>query len=304
MAYYRNDENGGYGGMTGYRPHIQWGSLLVALLFAGFAVCKYYGQSEVNEVTGKKQHIGNITKEQEITLGLQSAPSMAEEYGGLYPDEKAQAYIKQVGHKVSDVSSANIPGYQFDFHLLADPNVINAFALPGGQLFITYALFSKLDKEDQLAGIFGHEIGHVIARHGSEKIQKDQLIQGLTGAAVIAAGNYNSSQYAQMIANMVGLKYGRDQELEADNLGVRFMIESGFNPQAMIEVMHILEENTNGNRQPEFYSTHPNPENRIEKIKEAIDQFSGHTNTNGLQAANPASNPGEIKLKDPNKKIN
>lgn len=294
MATYSNNNprlsfGRGPGG-TGFR----WGGLLVAALFAGFAVCKYYSTSQINEITGEKQHIGNITKEQEIILGLESAPTMAQEYGGLYPDERAQAYVKQVGKRIVQNSVAQQSGYTYDFHLLADPQVVNAFALPGGQVFITYALFSRLDKEDQLAGILGHEIGHVIARHSAERMAQQELAQGLTGAAVIAAGDYNSAQGIQMIANMVGMKYGREQELESDDLGVRFMFESGYDPRALLDVMRILEEaSQGGQRQPEFFSTHPSPENRVQKINEAIEKYTQGKKLNSIQE--PA-----IKLKDPN----
>lgn len=300
MSYYRTDEQTfenrgrGFGGGSNFR----WGGLLIAALFAGFAVCKYYSQSQINEITGEKQHVGSITKEQEMALGMQSAPHMAQQYGGLYPDQRAQAYVKQVGHKIVDRSVVSKSGYEFDFHLLADPNVVNAFALPGGQIFITLALFSKLQNEDQLAGIWGHEIGHVIARHGSERMAKDELIQGVTGAAVIAAGDYNSAQGIQMIAGMIGLKYGREQELESDDLGVRFMYEAGYDPNHMIEVMKILKAAGGPNRAPEFQSTHPDPENRIEKIQAAIEKYARLARFE--QDNNKSTETPAIKLKDPN----
>jgi len=296
MAFYSNNNpriNFGGGGSRS-----RMGGLLIAALFAGVALCKYFSSSEVNEITGEKQHLGSITKEQEIRLGLESAPAMAQEFGGLYPDERAQAYVKQVGKRIVQNSIADKSGYIYDFHLLADPQVVNAFALPGGQVFITYALFSKLEKEDQLAGVLGHEIGHVIARHGSERMAQQELTQGLTGAAVIASGDYNSAQGIQMIANMIGMKYGRDQELESDDLGVRFMYESGFDPRALLDVMRILEEaSQGGQRQPEFFSTHPSPENRTQKIKEAIEKYS-----QGKNLDRDKNSKGEpiLKLKDPN----
>lgn len=301
MAYYRNDPqygygNSGYGGQSNFR----WSGLLIAALFAGFAVCKYYSSSEFNAVTGEKQHIGNITKEQEMMMGLQSAPSMAQEYGGLYPDEKAQAYVKQVGHRIEQNSDVKNEGYQFDFHLLADPNVVNAFALPGGQIFITRALFGRLQNEDQLAGIFGHEITHVVARHGSQQMAQQDLLKGVTGAAVIAAGDYSSAQGIQMIANLIGMKYGRNQESQADEFGVKFMAQSGYDPRALIDVMHILEEASGGQRQPEYLSTHPNPENRIEKIKLAIEKYAHSTPQNLNSSPSPASGEPVIRLKNPN----
>jgi len=248
------------------------GGLILGLLLAGFALCKYYSSSQLNEVTGKTQHV-NITAEQEIAIGLESTPAMIQQYGGLHPDPQGQKFVKEVGQKVVQSSSAKETPYEYDFHLLNDPDVINAFALPGGQVFITAALFNKLESEDQLAGVLGHEVGHVVARHGAERIAQMELTQGLTGAAVVASGDYNTAQAAQLIANLVNMSYGRDQELEADNLGVRFMTQTGYQPEALLGVMKILEEASGGQSQPEFLSTHPSPANRMEKIKEAIEQY-------------------------------
>jgi predicted Zn-dependent protease len=269
-------------GGSGRRRNIG-GGLIIGLLLAGFALCKYYSTSAVNEVTGKTQYV-NITPEQEIALGLQSTPQMIEQFGGLHPDPEGQQFVKQVGQRIVQTSAAKSTPYQYDFHLLADPNTVNAFALPGGQVFITAALFNELQNEDQLAGVFGHEIGHVVARHGAERIAKMELTQGLTGAAVVASGDYSTAQAAQMIGQLINMSYGRDQELESDDLGVRFMIEAGYNPEALIDVMAILANASGGgDRQPEFFSTHPSPENRVEKIKAAIQKYRNTPADNPLQ---------------------
>jgi predicted Zn-dependent protease len=256
----------------GSRKHNIGAGLIMGVLLAGFAICKYYSTSQVNEITGATQHI-TITPEQEIALGLESSPAMIEQFGGLHPDPKGQEFVKEVGQRVVKNSSAKNTPYQYDFHLLADPEVVNAFALPGGQVFITAALFNKLENEDELAGVLGHEVGHVVARHGAERIAQMELTQGLTGAAVVASGDYNTAQAAQMIANLVNMSYGRDQESQADDLGVRFLTETGYNPEGMLGVMQILAKVSGGQRQPEFLSTHPSPENRIEKIKASIEHY-------------------------------
>ena len=245
--------------------------LLIGVGIILFGLIKYYSNSEVNEFTGKKQHI-SISADQEIALGLQSVPYMAQQHGGLYPDQKYQDFVDKVGEKLVNNSVAKQTSYKYDFHLLKDPETINAFALPGGQIFITYALFSKLENEDQLAGVLGHEIGHVVGRHSAERIAK----QGLTESFVsgIAVGiDPSTAQGAAAIANTLNMKYGRGDELESDDLGVKFMMDAGYNPAELIGVMKILKDAAGPNRISERLSTHPDPENRIEKIKEAIEKY-------------------------------
>jgi predicted Zn-dependent protease len=270
MSLFRTTPQGQQAGGT-KRRNIG-GGIIIAILLAGFSICKYYSNSQFNEITGETQHV-SITAEQEIALGVNSFPAMIEQYGGLHPDAEAQKLVKSVGQRIVQNSDARNTPYQYDFHLLADPNVVNAFALPGGQVFVTTALVAQFETEDELAGVIGHEIGHVVARHGAERIAKQELTQGLTGAAVVASGDYNTAQAAQMIAGLVNMSYGRDQELESDDLGVRFMTQAGYDPEALITVMEILEKASGGQRQPEFMSTHPSPENRVQRIREAIAKY-------------------------------
>ncbi|MDV7186130.1 M48 family metalloprotease [Lutibacter sp. TH_r2] len=245
--------------------------LFIGVAIVLFAVFKYYSNSEVNEFTGKKQHI-SITSDEEIAIGLQSAPTMAQQHGGLYPDQNYQKLVDEVGQKLVNNSIAKQTAYTYDFHLLRDPQTINAFALPGGQIFITYALFSKLENVDQLAGVLGHEIGHVVGRHSAERMAKQGLTQGIL-SGVSVGFDPSTAQGAAAIANVLNLSYGRDDELESDDLGVKFMIDAGYNPNELIGVMKILKEAAGPNRTPERMSTHPDPENRIEKIKEAIEKY-------------------------------
>ena len=245
--------------------------LLIGLAIALFAVIKYCSSAETNPYTGKEQHI-TISEDQEIAIGLQSAPHMAQQHGGLYNSQQYQDFVDRVGQKLVNNSIAIETGYKYDFHLLADEKTINAFALPGGQVFITYALFSKLENEDQLAGVLGHEIGHVLGRHSVDRMSKQGLTQGiLSGVAV--GFDPSTAQGAAAIANVINMKYGRDDELESDDLGVRFMINAGYNAEEMIGVMEILKAAAGPNRISERMSTHPDPENRIEKIKEAIKKY-------------------------------
>jgi predicted Zn-dependent protease len=264
------------------------GRLLIALLVAAFALITYFGQREFNPVTQETQNV-SLSVEQEVALGLQAAPEMAAQYGGLEQNPQAQALVDQIGSLIIGRSDASKGPYQFEFHLLDDDQTINAFALPGGQVFITQGLLSRLQTEGQLAGVLGHEIVHVVGRHGAEHIAKQQLTQGLTGAAVLATydpenpNSMRTAQVAMLIGQLVNMRFGREDELESDRLGVRYMAQAGYDPRAMIEVMRILEEASQGQRPPEFFSTHPDPGNRIQQIEAAIQKEFPNGVPGGLQ---------------------
>jgi len=248
--------------------------IIIALVIAAFSLIGYFSQTSYNPVTQQKQHVA-ITPDQEIALGLQSAPEMSHEYGGDANDSAGQQRVSRIGQSIVANSDAGKTPYKFQFHLLADNQTINAFALPGGQVFITEGLYKRLNTPGELSGVLAHEIGHVVARHSAQHIAKQQLTQGLTGAAVLATydpndpKSRNTAEVAALIGTVVNLKFGRNDELEADKLGVRFESDAGYDPRSMIKVMEILQ-NASKTRIPEFFSTHPNPEHRIERIKEAI----------------------------------
>ncbi|MGB5377395.1 M48 family metalloprotease [Muriicola sp.] len=244
--------------------------IFIGLAIVAFAFVQRCSNKEENPYTGRVQNI-NMTSEQEIAIGLQSTPQIAQQYGGLYPDERLQAFVDAVGNKLVQNSIARETPYQYDFHLLADDRTINAFALPGGQIFITYALFSKLN-EAQLAGVLGHEIGHVIGRHSAERIAEGNFWKTISMGAQVGA---DAGNIVGNIGQNTLLKNGRQDELESDDLGVLFMVRSHYPPNEMIRVMEILKEAGGPNRVPEFQSTHPDPDNRIEKIKKAIQKYEG-----------------------------
>jgi len=264
------------------------GRLGIAGIIAAVAIIGYLSSSSQNPITGEKQYV-DVTTEQEIAMGLQATPEMKNEFGGDDPDPQLQGLVDQIGNEIVSSSAAHKSPYQFEFHLLADRQTLNAFALPGGQVFITRALLDKLKTRGQLAGVLGHEIGHVVARHGAEHMAKAKLTQGLTGAAVMATydpqnpSSANAAMIAQLIGGLINMKYGRDDEIESDKLGVRFLAESNYDPRAMIEVMTVLKQAAGGGRQPEFFSTHPNPDNRITRIQQAIKEQFPNGLPNGLR---------------------
>jgi predicted Zn-dependent protease len=238
------------------------------------ALFGYYASREVNPITGKTQSVA-LSQEQEVVLGLQSAPQMAQEFGGPDPDLSVQSDLEQIGGKlVRHGKAANTP-YRFQFKVLREEQTVNAFALPGGPIFITRALLERLENEAQLAGVLAHEVGHVVGRHSAEQIAKTQLGQALVGAVGVATSdehgsNQGAQQIAAFVAQMTLMKYGREHELEADALGVRIMSDAGYDPRALINVMTVLAKASGGSRQPEFFSTHPDPGNRQERIRQEI----------------------------------
>lgn len=248
--------------------------LAIAVVIALVAIVGYMSKSSVNPVTGQTQRIA-MSFEEEIAIGLHAAPEMAKQHGGLHPSREGQALVDRVGHRLLDALPEDMP-WQFDFHLLADPQTVNAFALPGGQVFITEALFSRLETEGQLAGVLGHEIGHVIERHGAQRLAKQNLLQGLVGAVAVGTydperGGAQAAVLAQAVGSLITMKYGREDELQSDHWGVQLTAKAGYDPRAMIRVMEILREASGGgSRQPEFMSTHPDPGNRIERIEAEI----------------------------------
>ena len=265
---------GGYGRGTGRRG-CGGPRLIMGLLFAGFALFSYFSQQSTNPVTGEKQYVA-VTPEQEVALGLQAAPEMIQQFGGVSQDVQASAAVEAVGRRVAEKSDAARSEYEYHFTLLGDRETINAFALPGGPIFITEALLGRLKSEGQLAGVLAHEVGHVIGRHSAERIAKEQLTQGLTGALVLSTYDPNdpnsgrTAQMALLVGSLINLRYGRQDELEADRFGVKLMTEAGYDPRALTGVMEILASSREGGGPPEFLSTHPDPGNRKQRIEEAI----------------------------------
>lgn len=253
--------------------------LIIAAVIALFAVVSYFARrSDENQITGKKERVAFGEEADEVQMGLQAAPEMVAMHGGPSRNRAEQEMVSRVGEELLaalDVQLAKQGRHNpyrdaFRFTLLADPQTVNAFALPGGQVFITAALFHALETEGQLAGVLGHEVGHVIERHGNKRMAKEQLFQGLATAGGVAGGDQQSARMAQAAAQMVSMKYGRDDELESDKWGVRLTAMAGYDPRAMIGVMQVLDAASQGQSPPEFLSTHPKPANRVAYIERVI----------------------------------
>ncbi|HSU68577.1 MAG TPA: M48 family metalloprotease [Tepidisphaeraceae bacterium] len=269
MSYY------GYGNRGGYGIPIQW---IIGLLIAGFGLFAYFTHTSVNPTTGEKQHV-TLTPDQEIALGEQSTPEMSAEMGGEVPagDPEAQE-VQYVGNRVWKRSDAAKSPYPFHYHLLADTRTVNAFALPGGEVFITKGLLDRLTTEGELAGVLGHETGHVVERHVAQQMAQSQLGKYLaTGATVAASANrhpYSESAVALLVNHMAQLHFSRQDESQADERGLEYMSQAGYDPRAMLDVMKVLQQVTNehGGRQPQILVTHPYPEQRMRDITAWLQQ--------------------------------
>jgi predicted Zn-dependent protease len=229
--------------------------LLVCIISAGCAV---------NPVTGQKQ-LMLVGEEWELQVGRQYSGEVEKQLGGRIENWQLQNYIKSVGQKIAAISHR--PDLEFHYTALNDESV-NAMALPGGYVFVTRGMLAKLTSEAQLAGVLAHETAHVTARHSASAVSQQMGID----LALSVAGQRTSSgvmQAAQIGAGLVGLRYSREQETQADIYGLDYMVRAGYNPFAMVETIEMLQRQ-NEMRPIEFFSSHPNPANRKANILEHI----------------------------------
>jgi predicted Zn-dependent protease len=211
-----------------------------------------------------------FSKDQDVQLGQENAQQVRKQYE-VVRDQFLQDYIRRVGDRLVAAPEARQSGFQFTFTLLNVPEV-NAFALPGGPMFIFSGLFKMTDNEGQLAGVMAHEMSHVILRHGTHEASKANLIKLPLALAGAATSSSLLGQVAEMglglTANSFILKFSRDAESEADALGSHLMSEAGYNPIEMARFFEKLA--ANGNQGPQFLSDHPNPGNRERAIEAEI----------------------------------
>lgn len=255
-------------------------SVLAAAVLAGAAGCS------TNPTTGRLQ-FDSLSPKQEIALGIEAAPGLTEEYGGEVSDPHLRGYVAQVGQRMVPMTEGDAPSLPWEFTLL-DSDVINAFALPGGKVFISRGLAERMTNEAQLASVLGHEMGHVTARHVNDRITRSRVVSGVLTVGVAAIGSMSDSgsmsNAAQQILGTGGqgylLKFSRDQEHEADALGVRYMVRAGYDPLGAVQVQQILKSASDGPRNLEIMSTHPLPQSRITKLKRMIDKDYAYTRNN------------------------
>jgi len=273
------------------RPHQPTRRLSRSVAFVSCAAITLVGLlmtgCTTNAATGESRlMLGYMSRSQQIALGADAMPQLTQQYGGVVPSAEITAYVRGIGERLAQETEADNPSLPWEFTLLDSP-VINAFALPGGKVFMSRGLAEKMTNEAQLAGVLGHEIGHVTAEHVAERIQTSTGTSLLAQVLSAAAGMGDSAALQQLTDVVVGyggqgylLKFGRSQELEADKLGMRYMTQSGYDPAGQRQVMEILAAESKGSRPPEILSTHPLPASRIAKIDSLLSkEYAGITGT-------------------------
>jgi predicted Zn-dependent protease len=233
-----------------------------------------------NPATGKPQ-IALISEQREIELGRENDQQIQQQLG-LYPDPRLQEYVDRIGQKLAAASER--PQLAWTFRVIDDP-VVNAFAIPGGHVYVTRGLLTHLTSEAELASVIGHEIGHVTARHSVEQMSKQQLAQiGLLAGMIISPTVANYGNLAAQGLQVMFLKYGRDDERQADDLGLRYMYQQNYDPREMPQVFETLRrvsQAQGAGRIPGWMSTHPTEEERVRTISGKVaslgGDFSGRT---------------------------
>jgi len=223
----------------------------------------------INPATGERQ-LALMSEAQEIEMGRRAVPQVLATFGE-YPDESWQGYVNELGRRLAAVSER--PDLPWAFHVLDDP-LVNAFAYPGGQIYVTRGILAHFNSEAELVSVLGHEIGHVTARHSVEQMSRQQLAQLGLGVAAVASEDFRP--YAGLAATglqVLFLKFSRDDERQSDDLGLRYMTRIGYDPAQMANVFRTFDrigDTTGAGQIPAWQSTHPNPENRVARVEARV----------------------------------
>jgi len=224
----------------------------------------------VNPVTGKK-NLMLISEQQEIQMGREADPSIVASFG-LYGDQKLQDFINEKGQEMAKISHR--PNLSYEFKILDSP-VVNAFAVPGGYVYFTRGILASFNDEASFAGVLGHEIGHITARHTARQQSKQLLYQaGFIAGLVISPEFAQFADVGQQALGLLFLKFSRDHESESDALGVQYSTKIGYDAHAMADFFQTLKRLSGGdeNSIPTFLSTHPDPADRFKRVHELANE--------------------------------
>ncbi len=215
----------------------------------------------------------------QAALGRRSVQQMEDRYGGLSSDANLQNGVQQIGARLAGQSAASQAPFQFAFRVLADQETTNAFAIPGGHIYVTEALLAKLQSNAEVAAILAHQMAHLVQQHGFDRLAKATLSDGQTGAVVMASfldeslpTDITSPQVAQLISETVDLHYIQDEEQRSDIQAIQFLAQAGFDPNGLIRALQQLQTTESG-MQTAFTETHPNPTRRLSDIRSEIQRI-------------------------------
>lgn len=250
--------------------------IILAVLCSNFI-----SSCSINPVSGKKE-LSFMSEQQELAIGKESDPAVIAQFG-LYPNDTLQQFIKEKGKLMA--AKSHRPSLPFEFRIL-DSDVINAFAVPGGYVYFTRGIMAHFNNEAQFAGVLGHEIGHITARHSSQQYTKQMLTQiAFMGGMIFSEKFRNMSEQAMQGMQLLFLKFSRDDEKESDVLGVKYSSAIGYDANEMADFFQTLKRVTEkeGARMPEFFSTHPDPGNRYVDVKKLASEYQAAQNLANLK---------------------
>jgi Zn-dependent protease with chaperone function len=249
----------------------------VRRFLAILALCAFGSGSAVAQRTQLKPGWNMFSPQQDIQVGKQAAGDARSKLP-MCNSPKADGYLTQLGKRLTDHLNTNGVQYPWEFHCVNDRS-INAFALPGGYVFVNRGAIEAADNEAELAAVMAHELSHVALRHGTNQATKAQAAQagvGIFGAIFGGStGGALLTQLGSFTAGGVLLKYSRSAETQADVMGTQVLYDSGYDPRAMAQFFEKLERETKGKNPPEFFSDHPSPDHRVERVNEEIDKLGG-----------------------------
>lgn len=222
-----------------------------------------------NPATGE-QDLNFMSLADEQRVGAQEHPKILAQFGGEVKNDKLKAYVSRIGEKVA--AKSELADQKFTFTVLDSP-VVNAFALPGGYVYVTRGMLAIMNSEDELAGVIGHEIGHVTARHGSRRQARGTIAQLGVAVLAVVTNNRDVAQLGSIGAQAFLASYSRDNEYESDQLGVRYLKRTGYNPLGMAQSLSALgrnadflaKKNGGAGSQYNFFSTHPRTPDRVSR---------------------------------------
>ncbi len=223
--------------------------------------CLWVVACATNPVTGKRQ-LALISEAQEIEMGREADKDVVASIG-LYPDESLQRYVQDLGTRIA--ATTERPNLPWTFRVVDDA-AVNAFAIPGGFIYVTRGIMAHLNSEAELAAILGHEIGHVTARHSVSQMSKQQLAQvGFAAGMILSPEFAQFGNLAQAAMGLMFMKFSRSDESQSDALGLKYMMAGGYDPRELVDVFTMLDglsQQSGAGRLPQWMSTHPDPENR------------------------------------------